>query len=373
MTPRATAAGGEVLDRRRLNRALLARQMLLERRRMPVADALEHLVGLQAQEPKHPYIALWSRLDRFRTEDLARLIAEREAVRLWLMRTTIHLVTARDALALRGVIQPVIERTVESTWAKRRAGVEAGELGAAGRAIVDHETVTALELGRRLGERWPGSEPQALAQGVAMMVPLVQVPPRGLWGESGQARLTSIERWLGRPVDRDAAPGAMVLRYLAAFGPASVQDAQTWCGLTKLAAVFERLRPQLVTFRDEKGRELFDLPDAPRPSGDTPAPPRFLPVYDNVLLSHADRTRIVGDDHRRTITTPNLVNPGTFLVDGFVAGTWVVKREKGAATMVLAPLVKMAKRDREALVEEAGRLLALVAEEAGERTIAMSE
>ncbi|HEX2036936.1 MAG TPA: winged helix DNA-binding domain-containing protein, partial [Chloroflexota bacterium] len=267
---------GAVLSRRALNRATLARQLLLSRRQLPVAQAIEHLVGLQAQTPHTWYVGLWTRLEGFRPPLVADLLAERRVVRLALMRSTIHLVTARDCLFLRPLVQPVIERSMNGNFGRSLAGVDAAALAAAGRALVEERPLTFTELGKRLAERWPGRDPAALAQAVRAWVPLVQVPPRGLWGTSGQARHTSAESWLGRPLDPAPSLEELVVRYLAAFGPAGVMDMQTWSGLTRLGEVVEGLRPRLVTFRDEQGRELFDLPDAPRPDPDTPAPPRFL-------------------------------------------------------------------------------------------------
>jgi hypothetical protein len=358
------SGSGDVLDRRVLNRALLARQLLLRRAEMPVAEAIEKLVGLQAQAPAPPYVGLWARLEGFRPDDLSRLIAGREVVRIALMRSTIHLVTARDALALRPVVQPVIERAVMGGYGRILAGLDLGDVAAAGRLLVEERPRTFNEIGKALAERWPGLDPRALPQVVRAWVPLVQVPPRGLWGASGPAAHTTVEAWLGRPVASDPSPDAAVLRYLAAFGPAAVADVQTWSGLTRLGEVMERLRPHLRTFRDEQGRALFDLPDAPRPDPDTPAPPRFLAEFDNVLLSHADRSRVIADDHRRRIATLNGMVPGTFLVDGFVGGTWKTTRQRGAATLHLKPFAPLDAPDRTALAEEGARLLAFAAPDA---------
>jgi hypothetical protein len=284
-----------VLDARALNRALLLRQLLLERSKMSAAEAIEWLVGLQAQIPADPYLALWSRLEHFKTDDLSKLLIDRKAVRMGLMRATIHLVTARDALALRPILQPALERTFQtgSPFGRQLVGVDMERLLTIGRGLVDERPRTAAELRPILHKRWPKRDRESLVMAMSYLLPLVQVTPRGVWGASAQPRRTTVEAWLGRPLSKRRSPDEMVLRYLAAFGPATTGDTRTWSGLSGLPAVFERLRPRLRTFRDERGRELFDVPDGPLPDPETPAPVRFLPVYDNIVLSHDDRARVV--------------------------------------------------------------------------------
>ena len=350
-----------MLDRRALNRALLARQLLLRRHTLPAAAAIEHLVGLQAQVPHTPYVGLWTRLDGFRHEDLAQLMIARRAVRLALMRSTIHLVTARDGLALRPVVQPALDRDLyrTSTHGPHIVGLDMSALLAAGRTLLDERPLTAAELGARLHARWPDRDPSSLAYALRTLAPLVQTPPRGLWGLSGQTRYATAEAWLGQPLAPDTAPATMILRYLAAFGPATVGDVQTWSGLTGLRVVVERLRPHLHIFRDERGRELFDLPDAPRPDPATPAPPRFLPAFDNVLLAHADRTRIIADDHREIIAAHHLTC-GTVLVDGFVCGAWRTERTRGTATLVIEPFASLSQEERAAVAGEGEHLVRFI-------------
>lgn len=359
---------GRVLGRRALNRALLERQLLLRRRRLPVADAIERLVGMQAQNPNDPYVGLWTRLDGFRPEKLARLIEERRAVRGLLMRGTIHLVSDRDYLALRPVMQSVMERVFSSgsPYGRNVAGMDVEVLLAAGRALVEERPRGRAELSRLLGERWPERDADSLGHAIAYLVPLVQVTPRGLWGKSGRAALTTVEAWLGRPLDRETSPDETVLRYLAAFGPATVMDVTVWSGLTGMREVIERLRPRLRTFRDEQGRELFDVTNGALPDPDTPAPPRFLPVYDNAFLGHADRDRIVSEEHRLRAAT---VGGSGFLVDGFGAGMWRIDRANGRATLLVEPFERLARRDRTSLAEEGARLLAFVAADAERRDV----
>src|SRR5215212_10021912 len=211
-------------------------------------------------------------------------------VRTTLMRVTIHLVNARDALSLRPFVQPVCEQVFASSrFARDVHGIDLDELRARARALVEHRPRTRVELSRELAERFPHREPASLAYAFTFLEPLVHVPPRGLWGESGPAALATVASWLGRPADAVASPEDAVVRHLAAFGPATIADVAKWSRVSGLRPVVESLRPRLRTFRDESGRELFDVPGAPLPDPDTPAPPRFLPEYDNVLLSHADR------------------------------------------------------------------------------------
>jgi hypothetical protein len=340
-------ATNQILSNRALNRAFLARQLLLDRASLPTHDAIAHLVGMQAQQPLSPYVGLWSRVADFRPEKLAGLIDERKVLRLALMRSTIHSVTAEDCLGLRPLVQPVIERGHAGNHGKLLDGLDQRAVAEAGRAIVDEEPRTFAELGAALAERWPEHDPQALAMAVRTFVPLVQPPPRGIWGRSGAPRVTSAERWLGRPLAAFPLED-VILRYLGAFGPASVRDIQAWSGLTRLGPAVESLRPRLAAFSDEQGVELFDLPDALRPDPDTPAPPRFLPEYDNALLSHADRTRIVTPEQGKRIFTR-----GALLVDGFVRGAWRVKND-GLQLELFEPL---SRKDAGAVQEESERLV----------------
>jgi hypothetical protein len=366
-----------VLSPRALNRALLDRQMLLRRVPLPEAGprderviaAVEHLAGLQAQAPFPPYFGLWSRLAGFRPDDLAALILSRRVVRIALMRGTIHLVSARDCLMLRPLVQPVLDRGVSAVFGRQLAGVDAAALAASGRRLVEERPRTFSELGALLTELWPDHAPAPLAQGVRALVPLVQVPPRAVWGAAGQAAHTSAESWLGRDLDTRSSLEDLVTRYLAAFGPATVLDMQAWSGLTRLREVVERLRPRLLTFRDEQGAELFDLPHAPRPGADAPAPVRLVADFDNLILSHDDRARIISEPNRKRMFTRNGIFPGTVLVDGFVAGMWRLARSRGAATLVIEMFEPVAGRDRDAIVAEGGRLLAFAAPDVPEHDI----
>ncbi|MEO8424941.1 MAG: winged helix DNA-binding domain-containing protein [Actinomycetota bacterium] len=357
-----TTSSGDAIGVRALNRATLARQLLLERVTLPAADAIERLVGMQAQVPIDPYVGLWTRLEGFRPEELAGLITRRKAVRASLMRSTIHLVTARDMRTLRPLMEPVIQRMfwTGSPFGRAIKGVDTELLVAMVRTLIEERPRTRAELRPLLAERWPDEDNDAMSA-IGYLLPVVQVPPRGVWGESGQATWTTAESWLGAPLDAEPSIDDLVIRYFAGYGPAAVMDIQAWCGLTKLREVVDRLRHGLRIFRDEGGRELFDLPDAPRPDADMPAPVRFLPEYDNALLGYKDRTRMIGTEARRRLDPDILGNFSTFLVDGFVAGRWKLAHDRGAATLTIEPVVRLSASDRARLVGEAGRLATFLA------------
>jgi Winged helix DNA-binding domain len=353
-----------VITDRELNRALLARQLLLERVSRPPLDVVEHLVGLQAQEPADPYVALWTRLAGFDPESLAAAVASGAAVRLALQRSTIHLVTAADSVALRTVLQPMLERQALGMFRKRLGGVPLTELAAASRSIVAQSPMTFGELGRVLRGRWPDGDENALAQTARALVPMVQQPPRGVWGRGGRA----VHGLLSPALGTDTAPDGLVLRYLAAFGPASVADVQNWSGLTRLAEVADRLRPSLISLRAASdGRELFDVPAGPRPAQDVPAPVRFLPQYDNVLLGHADRSRIAPADARGLYDEEFHWSP--VLVDGLLRAVWRVDRKAGVLH-VRAP--RLSRTERAELVAEGGALLGLLAPRAADPAVVVS-
>lgn len=343
------------MDRRALNRATLARQMLLARADVKPLAAIERLAGLQAQVPRPPFVALWSRLENFEREDLLRLIRAKRVVRAPLMRATIHLVSRRDYIEWRHVIQPALTRSANSI---ARDHKDFERLVAHAREHFDCQPCTFDDLRKHLASLGLGSDVRKMAYAIRMHLPIVQVPGEGEWGYPSSATFAVAESWLGEPLLPSDGAQQLFLRYLAAFGPASLADFQTWSGLPK--PDIESLRPKLVTFRDEKKRELFDLPKAPRPDENTPAPVRFLPDYDNLLLAHADRTRVVSDEHRKQIVKANLIVLAVFLIDGFVAGTWRYEKKGRGATVEISPFVRISKAHREALAEEAERLAAFM-------------
>jgi hypothetical protein len=348
-----------VLDRRALNRALLARQLLFERRRATAASTIERLVGMQAQAPNLPYVGLWARLTGFRHEELSRLVESRQAVRISLMRNTIHLVTARDAFALKPLFTPFGERGFihGSPWGRRMKEEDLRAVRSAGAELMSEKPRTVADLARQLGQRFPGRDSLAMAYGVRYMVPLVFTTPRGIWQAGGPVALTTFEAWLGGPPGPAIESETLVTRYLAAFGPASPADMRAWSGLA-MRAVFERLRPKLRVFRDEKGREMFDLPRAPRPHAGDQAPVRLIPDYDNILLAHADRTRIMPAGRHLGMFSSNGVMQGAVLVDGFVRAMWVPRQ----STLEISPFIEpLTKTERVAVEAESDQLMAFLA------------
>ncbi|MFC7529622.1 winged helix DNA-binding domain-containing protein [Actinoplanes sp. GCM10030250] len=311
-------------------------------------------------------MGLWSRLENYTPEPTGQLLIDRAIVRMALMRSTIHLVTADDCRWLRPLVEPVIVRSTMGVFGRHLKGVERERLVAAARAVLAVKPMIFSELGRALAPEFPGHDPAALAQAVRAWLPLVQVPPRGVWGSSGRPAHVPIEQWLGGPVEKDPPVDELFRRYLAAFGPATVRDAQQWSGLTKLAEVADRLRPALVTFRDEQGRELFDLPDASRPDAETPAPVRFLYDFDNLLLSHADRSRVVTVDYTvQGWGGGNMEQPRSILVDGFVAATWKIT----GGTLTVRPFRSLTAGERAGVEQEGAALLAFHAPRAAHEIV----
>lgn len=355
-----------VLDTRALNRATLARQLLLDRADMPVLDAVAHLGGLQAQEPQEPFIGLWSRLRGFEPAALSDLLTGRRVVRTHLMRRTVHLLTAGDVLAWRARHDAMLRQRLLGVYRGELAGMDFDEVAAAGRALMaDGEPRTTGDLARALSERWPAPGPRALGEMALVVLPLVQLPPRGVWRTKAGVRHALVSSWLGREPDAPAPDGsdpvgeALVRRYLAAFGPAATADLRAWCGLAGLPAAVAAVRAELVSFRDERGRELLDLPDAPRPDPGTPAPVRFLPAFDNAILGYDDRRRIIDDAHRGLSVTGARV----VLVDGRVAATWTV--EDG--TVAVEPLRRFSRADRSAVAEQGQALASFLSDRESDR------
>lgn len=347
-----------ILTLQELNRATLARQMLLERDSIPVPAAIEKLVGLQAQLPVAPYVGLWTRLNDFKREHLAELIENRQVVKATLMRSTLHLVTTEDYLRLRATLQPVLTSAFEAVLKKRADGIDIPRLVEATREYLTEQPRTFAEISDMLSELMPDGDVGAMRYGVRTHLPLIQVPIEAGWSYPGNPKFTLAEAWLGKAIPDEENLKLLIFRYLAAFGPASVTDLQTWSGLGKMKAVMEKLKPELVTYRDENKRELFDLPDMPIPN--SPAPERFLPEFDNLLLSHDKRTRVVADEYRKQVYLPGLRVAATILVDGVVRGAWKVEKTKTTATLTVTPFAPLTKQNRQALTGEGEKLIRFI-------------
>lgn len=358
-----------MISTRALNRATLARQLLLTRSDLGVIDAVEHLVGLQSQTPHTWYVGLWSRLRDFTAEQASAALESRELVRIALMRSTIHLVSAADCVRLRALLEPMLHGAMNGNFGKNLVGIDRAELLKAGRAIVEDRPLIFSDLGKALAEQWPDRDPASLAQAIRAWAPLVQVTPRGLWGRSGRPAHTTAEHWLGEIDAPDLSRADVVRRYLAAFGPASVKDMQTWSGLTRLSEVVDEIRSDLLTFTDEQGRELFDLPDAPRPDEDTPAPVRFLYDFDNLLLSHADRSRVITKRTREQDFDPHGPIPRFILVDGVTAGVWTTEITKNRAVLTVRAFDPLSADDSAEVADEGAKLLEFLAGDVTDREV----
>ncbi|HWI08886.1 MAG TPA: winged helix DNA-binding domain-containing protein [Solirubrobacteraceae bacterium] len=359
-----------------LGRATLARQMLLERSSCGVVEAVERLAGMQAQEPKHPFVGLWTRLYRFDEADLRAALQERALVRAPLMRSTLHLMSAADYAALRVALQPPLSVALRVLGA-RAAGLDLDLVLPAARRLLKGAALTFDEIRARLQEQFYAVNDRALGYAVRTLVPLVMVPDEGArWGFGRSVPFTLAGEWLDEPLveDVDRAARALVRRYLGAFGPASAKDVQAWSGAGGMAAVLDAMRSELEVFSDEGGRrELFDLPGAPRPGADVDAPPRLLPEFDNLVLAWDDRSRVITDEHRPCVTTKNLRVRATFLVDGAVAGTWTIAVKRRVATLALEPFDARAvpKRARGDLQDEAERLVRLIEPQARDHVVVL--
>lgn len=340
------------LTRRALNRATLERQLLLRRVDWPPLKVIEHLVGLQGQDPDPPYFGLWSRIEGFHIEDLTHLLHDRKVVRAMLLRGTQHLLAADDYLRFRPLFDKPLATLQNGVFRRQTAGIDLTELAQAARQIIGSGTVTRPELGKALAERWPGRDPVTLARSAQHLLPVLHPPPDGLWRRRGATPFVLAEHWLGRPLAEKPSVHDLIRRYLAAFGPATVSDIRAWSGLTGLKEAIEPLRPHLRTFRDENGRELFDLPDAPLPDPDVPAPVRFLAALDNVVLSYHDRSRIVTEHQRKYAWID-----ATLTVDGFVRGLWAIKRAESTATLDIRLFEPLSKAEEAAVIAEGERLL----------------
>jgi len=351
-SPGRPTAADAAITRRELGRATLARQLLLERSPLDCVSAVARLAGMQAQEPRPPFLGLWSRLADFRSEQLLEALRTGALVRGPLFRATLHLVTAADWSTFRPPVAPALTRALRALG-KRAEGIDVDAVGAVARELLEQAPRTAGELRTLLHAAFPTHEDRALGYAVRTSVPLTMVPSEDPHGFPRDPRLA-----LAEPRPPLGTLEDLVLRYLGAFGPASVADAQEWSGVGGLAPAFAGLRERLVSLVDERSRELFDLPDAPRPPASTPSPPRYLPEFDSLLLAHADRSRLIADRHRRHLTTKNLRVNATALFDGEACATWAIKRTAKSATLELTPFEPLSAQALSALEAEGLELLA---------------
>jgi hypothetical protein len=362
------------LSLRALNRATLDRQLLLRRYPITTRQAVRRLAGLQGQAPLAPYVGLWTRLSAFTPDGLSHLLTARTVVRAAVMRGTVHVVDAADFAAFRPLFSPLLAAVLDTNFRRGLAGADPAEVARDAEELLTGRTLTRAQIGRELAARWPGADPMSLAYAATYLHPVVQVPPRGIWGKSAQATWTSAQAWLGPEAGREAGPEAgepvdqLVLRYLAAFGPATVADIQMWSGLTRLREVTGGL--PLRRLRGPDGAELLDLADVPLPDEDAPAPPRFLPEYDNVLLSYADRRRVIPHARQPPLWPGNGATQGTVLIDGLWNALWEITRNDGStrkdgstrrdrsAVLTVTPFRALTAPEEADLAEEGARLLA---------------
>ena len=353
-----------LLTRAELNRATLARQLLLERETLAVPEAVARLAGLQAQVPGPPFVGLWSRLEGFAREALVGALERREVVRATAMRSTIHILTAEDYLALRRTLEPALMRALVAFNGERARRLDADRVVAAARRLVEERPRARGELIKDLGELWSDESPEAMAYLAQSRLPLVQLPGAGPWGFAQSPPYALAEAVLGRP-PAEPDVGLLLRRYLAAFGPASIRDFQAWSGLTRMKDAAQELGDgELVVYRDEEGRELLDLPGAPRPPAATAAPVRFLPDYDNLVLSHADRTRVLPDEHRKQVLLGAGRVRATILVDGTVRGAWKLEKKRREAVVRVEAFGRLTRAARNELTQEGEALARLLAPEA---------
>lgn len=346
------------MDLKALNRATLARQLLLRRERLPVDTAVHRLLALQAQLPRPAVVGLWARVEQLDRLAVAGLFESRALVRATTMRGTLHVMTAGDFLAFRSCLQPGLDGGLRAILRERAAALDMIALGRTAEAYLK-KPHNFEEIRAHLAAAFPRGDERAMGYAVRMALPLVQVPGAGPWGFPAQADFVSARAWLGKAPARCPSPGPLILRYLAALGPATVRDAESWLGLGGLAPEFDRLRPRLVVVGGTARAPLYDLPDAPRPDGDVPAPIRFLPEWDSVVVTRADE-RVVARAHRPRVFLPGLRVAALVLVDGCAVASWNVTRTRKVATLTIEPFSTMPTRVASEMKAEGESLLAFM-------------
>jgi hypothetical protein len=281
-------------------------------------------------------------------------------VRATLMRATLHMMSRRDYFAFRPVLQPMLSAGAQSILRDRMQTFDLDAVLTEGRRLFVERPRTFTEVRNGLIAAFPDADERAMGYVVRLHLPLILTPEEHDWSYRADGDFGLIPGWPDGPGDPPPAAHALVLRYLAAFGPASTADVQAWSALKGLAPVLAELRPQLQVFRDERKRELLDLPDAPRPAEDLDVSARFVADFDNLVLGHADRTRVIADAHRPIVVTKNGLVLPTILVDGFVAGTWKTAATRKLATLTVSPFALLPAQAREELAAEAEGLLRFV-------------
>jgi hypothetical protein len=365
-----------ILSLRELNRMTLARQFLLERQDLPVTSVIEQLVGMQAQQAQPPFVGLWSRIKNFQRDDLMRLLHAHSVVKATLMRATLHLFTASDFVAFRHTLQPALAAAANEIASRRGGEFDVQMVLDKAKKYIAAQPRMYSEISDMLAALLPDVDIGSMRYTVRTHIPMVQVPVAAGWGYPGKPQFTLAEEWIGKPIQVEDRINTLVFRYLAAFGPASAIDMQTWSALPDLKPVFEKLRPELMVYRDESKRELFDLPaglGTAIPEVDSPSTVRFLPEFDNLLLSHSNRRRILADVHRSKVFLPGLRVAATILVDGFVAGVWKTSVGKGAATLNIEPFSPPDQSTKQALLEEAEDLVRFIEPDAKSYQVLISE
>ncbi|MFG3341330.1 winged helix DNA-binding domain-containing protein [Glycomyces sp. NPDC048151] len=361
-----------ILSVRTLNRTLLARQFLDERTPLEPLAAVKHLVALQGQFPNSPYLSLWTRLAAFERDDLTALLEDRAVLRSLSLRRTMHLTAADDYRWLRPAVQPAVQGILKSSYyGDEIEGLDLDELTRVGRDLLAGRTLTRKEFGALLAERFPGRHGGRLADTLEVTTALAHAPRNGAWGgwkHPSNVAVALAEEQTGLPMSGSRDLEGLVLRYLAAFGPASVMDVQSWSGVTRLREPVERLREGLRVYTSEDGVELFDLPDAVLADPDRDVPVRFVPAFDNALLGHRDRTRVISEEDRKRYARGASGGIPMFLLDGFAAGTWSFQ----GSAITVEPIRPLKPADADAVLEEAERLLAFIAP-AGERRVVLNE
>lgn len=346
------------LSRRALGRATLARQLLIDRAELGVVETVEHVVGLQAQVPAVPYLALWNRIVGFSPDDLAAAMLDRSVVRMTLMRGTIHTVSAADAYGIRPWVQPMLERVFNNTpWGKALRGIEIAPILAAAAELTADQPLTRADLAPLLALRYPELDGSDLAWAFSYLVPVVQPTPRGVWGKTGKSALTPLAAWLPHEHSKHAAED-IVARFLAAFGPASIADISCWCGMSRLRELVDGM--DLRRYRNEDGADLYDVPDGLLPDPDTLVPTRFAPEYDNALLAYDDRSRVIDDAEHEMLAGGPGGHVGTVLVDGFVRATWALTGRDEFSRLTIRQSVRLNRTERKGIEAEGRNLFAFL-------------